>query len=80
MRTPSFIRPFTEDEQDQIQAGLRSSLSAQAKSLAEPKWVHSKRAVAEPNDLLFSKQLAERICAYFKCSYEPRQVIPEKVA
>src|SRR5258708_1732150 len=25
MRTPIFIRPFTEDEQQQIQAGLRSS-------------------------------------------------------
>ncbi len=25
MRTPIFIRPFTEDEQHQIQAGLRSS-------------------------------------------------------
>ena len=25
MRTPIFIRPFTQDEQHQIQAGLRSS-------------------------------------------------------
>ena len=45
----------------------------------EPKWVHGKRAVVEPNALLSAKQLAERICAYFQCSYEPHLVIPEKV-
>jgi transposase len=45
----------------------------------EPKWVHSKRAVVEPNSLLSAKQLAERICAYFQCSYESHLVIPEKV-
>jgi transposase len=46
----------------------------------EPKWVHGKRAVVEPNGLLSARQLAERICAYFKCSYEPHLVLSEKVA
>src|SRR6266481_9531451 len=46
----------------------------------EPKWVHGKRNVVEHDGLLTAQQLAERICAYFGCSYEPHLVIPEKVA
>jgi hypothetical protein len=46
----------------------------------EPKWVHAKRNVVELDGLLSARQLAERICAYFGCSYEPHLVIPEKVA
>ena len=37
----------------------------------EPKWVHGKRAIAEPHGLLSAKQLTERICTYFGCSSEP---------
>ena len=46
----------------------------------EPKWVHGKRNVVEHDGLLTAKLLAERICAYFGCSYESHLVIPEKVA
>jgi transposase len=46
----------------------------------EPKWVHGKRAVVEPRSLLSAKQLAERVCSHFECSYETHLVIPEKVA
>jgi transposase len=46
----------------------------------EPKWVHGKRNVVEHDGLLTAQQLAERICGYFGCSYEPHLVIPEKVA
>ena len=46
----------------------------------EPKWVHGKRAVVEPDGLLSASQLAERICAYFHCSYEAHLAIPEKVS
>ncbi len=46
----------------------------------EPKWVHGKRAVVEPAALLSARQLAERICAYFQCSYEAHLVIPAKVS
>ena len=46
----------------------------------EPKWVHGKRAIVEPDELLSARQLAERICAYFHCSYEAHLVIPEKVS
>ena len=45
----------------------------------EPKWVHGKRNVVEPNGLLSAKQLAERICGYFGCSYEPHLSVSEKV-
>lgn len=46
----------------------------------EPKWVHGKRKVVEPNDLLTAEQLARRVCAYYGTAYEPHLVIPEKVA
>jgi transposase len=46
----------------------------------EPKWVHAKKAVVEPNKLLTAKQLAERICAYFGCSYEPHLTLVENVS
>jgi transposase len=46
----------------------------------EPKWVHAKKAVVEPNGLLTAKQLAERICAHFGCSYESPLSIVEEVA
>ncbi|BCL79226.1 transposase [Ktedonobacteria bacterium brp13] len=36
----------------------------------EPKWVHGKRAVVEPHALLSAQQLAERVCAYFRCPHE----------
>jgi hypothetical protein len=34
----------------------------------------------EPNLLLTAKQLAERICAHFACSYEPHLALVEKVS
>jgi DDE superfamily endonuclease len=46
----------------------------------EPKWVHGKRAVVEPNGLLSAKQLIERICAYYHCSFEAHLALPEKVS
>lgn len=46
----------------------------------EPKWVHAKRNVVERDGLLTAKQLAERICAYFGCAYEPHLSLPEKVS
>lgn len=46
----------------------------------EPKWVHAKRNVVELDGLLSARQLAERICAYFDCSYEPHLIISEQVA
>src|SRR5579859_1058191 len=46
----------------------------------EPKWVHGKRAIVEPNGLLSAQQLAERVCSHFACSYEAHLSLPEKVA
>ena len=46
----------------------------------EPKWVHAKKAIVEPDGVLSAKQLAERICAHFRCSYEPHLALVEKVA
>ncbi|QBD74480.1 hypothetical protein EPA93_00110 [Ktedonosporobacter rubrisoli] len=46
----------------------------------EPKWVHAKKAIVEPDSLLSAKQLAQRICAHFGCSYEPHLALVEKVS
>ncbi len=37
----------------------------------EPKWVHSKRRVAEPARLLTAQELADRVCAAFDCPHDP---------
>jgi hypothetical protein len=46
----------------------------------EPKWVHAKQAIVEPDGLLSAQQLAERICTHFGCSYEPHLALVEKVS
>ena len=46
----------------------------------EPKWVHGKRKVVEPDRLLPARELAERVCAVFHCPYEPHLAIPKLVA
>lgn len=45
----------------------------------EPKWVHGKRRVAEPNRTLSAQELADRICAVFQCNHEEHLAVPEKV-
>jgi transposase len=46
----------------------------------EPKWVHGKRAVAEPDGLLTAQELADRVCAHFDCPHDDHLSIPEKAA
>lgn len=46
----------------------------------EPKWVHGKRNVVEPDALLTAKQLAERICAYYRCPYESHLELSKKAS
>lgn len=46
----------------------------------EPKWVHGKRQVVEPDGLLSAQELAQRVCAYYGCAYEPHLSLPEKVS
>jgi hypothetical protein len=47
---------------------------------SEPKWVHAKKAIVEADGLLSARQLAQRICAHFACSYEPHLALVEKVS
>jgi hypothetical protein len=35
----------------------------------EPKWVHTKRKVVEPEGLLGAYELAERVCRVFRCPH-----------
>jgi DDE superfamily endonuclease len=37
----------------------------------EPKWIHTKRRVVEPDRLLSAGELAERVCAALDCAHEP---------
>jgi transposase-like protein len=46
----------------------------------EPKWVHGKRAVSEPDRLLSADELEARVYAYYGCDGEAHLVMPKKVA
>jgi hypothetical protein len=46
----------------------------------EPKWVHGKRAVAEPARVLTAQEVAERVCADDGCLHAAPLAIPEKAA
>ena len=46
----------------------------------EPKWIHGKRAVSEPDRLLSARELETRIYAYYGCTREAPLVMPKKVA
>ena len=42
----------------------------------EPKWLHGKKRVAEPDRLLSAAELAERVCATYDCPHHPHLVQP----
>jgi DDE superfamily endonuclease len=46
----------------------------------EPKWVHGKRAIAEPDRLLSAAELEARVYAYYHSEREEPLVMPKKVA
>ena len=46
----------------------------------EPKWVHGKRKVVEPEGLLGAYELAERVCRIFDCPHYEHLSIPQEVA
>jgi hypothetical protein len=46
----------------------------------EPKWLHAKRRILEPDRTLSMNELADRICATFGCTHEAHLSIPEKVS
>ena len=46
----------------------------------EPKWVHGKRAVAEPDRLLSADELEARVYAYYGCERAAHLDMPKKVA
>ncbi len=46
----------------------------------EPKWVHGKRKVVEPEGLLGAYELADRVCRVFGCPHYEHLSVPRKVA
>ena len=46
----------------------------------EPKWVHGKRAVSEPDRLLSADELEARVYAYYDCEQNAHLIMPKKVA
>ena len=46
----------------------------------EPRWIHGKRQVVEPDGLLTARKLIERVCAHFGFRHEEHLTIPENVA
>jgi hypothetical protein len=45
----------------------------------EPKWIHGKRKIVEPERLLGAYELADRVCGAFGCIHEPHLSIPQEV-
>ncbi len=43
----------------------------------EPKWVHTKRKVVDPDRLLPARELAARVCDALDCPYHPHIPLPE---
>lgn len=43
----------------------------------EPKWVHGKRAVVEPDRKVSAEELRQRVCDYYGCPPEPPLPRPE---
>ena len=46
----------------------------------EPRWVHAKRKVVEPERLLGAYELADRVCRVFDCPHHEHLTVPQKVA
>jgi hypothetical protein len=46
----------------------------------EPKWVHGKRKVVEPEGLLGAYELADRVCRVFECPHYEHLSIPENAS
>jgi hypothetical protein len=46
----------------------------------EPKWIHSKRKVTEPERLLGAYELADRVCGVFGYPHHEHLSIPQEVA
>ncbi len=46
----------------------------------EPKWMHGKRAVSEPDELLDLIELERRVRVHFGCAVEPHVRITEEAA
>jgi transposase len=45
----------------------------------EPKWIHGKRKVTEPERLLGAYELADRVCGVFGCAHYEHLSIPQEV-
>ena len=48
--------------------------------MAEPKWVHGKRAIVEPDRVLSAPEVMDRVYAYYGCVAEVHLAISEKAA
>lgn len=46
----------------------------------EPRWLHARRRILEPDRLLSAAELEQRICDLFACQREPRLSVPENVS
>jgi hypothetical protein len=46
----------------------------------EPKWIHTKRKVAEPAGLLTAGELEQWVCAALVCPVEDHLDLPKRVA
>src|SRR5215211_6769073 len=59
---------------------LSSSEQSPWLNAIEPKWVHAKRKVVEPDGLLGAYELAERVCRVFGCPHYDHLSVTQNVA
>ena len=44
----------------------------------EPKWLHGKKRVCEPDRVLTAAELADRVCRTYDCPHHPHLIAPPK--
>ena len=82
------VRPWSRQHHQQVKQGATGvrlvvcHLPSKSpwRNPIEPKWVHGKRAVSEPDRLLRADALEARVYAYYGCASETHLVMPKKVA
>jgi hypothetical protein len=74
------VRTWLRDHNQQVKQGKKEGVRlivCQLPSRApwlnpiEPKWLHGKRAVAEPGQVLAADELRKRVYAHFSCQAQP---------
>ena len=85
----NLVRRWIRAHNQQVKAGTKAGVRILAKLLPrkspwlnpiEPKWLHAKRRVIEPERMLSAAELEARVYAALDCQPEPPLIMPEQAA